>query len=178
MCARDLDLVDAGVRAIEVASVLTQWSMVLLPLAAAVAITRHRLFGIDVLIGRTLVYVPLVGMLGGLYALAVAAFQRVFLSLTGETSDAALLAALFLIAAAVTPLRKALEAAVDSWAGPRGLPLDGRPADRRVVSPSDGGPQAASDPHESPLDPELARVAARVKAELLARRPVTPVGRR
>jgi len=147
----------------EVAVLLTQLSWVLLPLAAAFAITRHRLFGIDVLIGRTLVYVPLVGALGGLYALAVAAFQRVFLALTGETSDAALLVSLFLIAAAVTPLRKALEGAVDSWAR-QGAPADPARADLRGPAMDPDEPDAVPLALAAPLDPEIGKVAASILA--------------
>jgi hypothetical protein len=87
-----------------------------LPVAAAFAITRYRLFGIDRLISRTLVYVPLVGILGGLYAAAVALFQRLFVAITGSPSEVPLLIAVFVIAAAFTPLRKAMEHAVDRWA--------------------------------------------------------------
>jgi hypothetical protein len=87
-----------------------------LPVAAAFAITRYKLFGIDRLISRTLVYVPLVGILGGLYAVAVAVFQRLFVAVTGSPSEAPLLIAVFLIAAAFTPVRKAMEGSVDRWA--------------------------------------------------------------
>jgi hypothetical protein len=99
-----------------VVAALANLGMAALPIAAAFAITRYRLFGIDRLISRTLVYVPLVGILGGLYAAAVALFQRLFVAVTGEPSDAPLLIAVFLIAAAFTPVRKAMEGAVDRWA--------------------------------------------------------------
>jgi hypothetical protein len=102
----------------EVIMALANMSGAAIPVAAAFAVTRYRLFGIDRLISRTLVYVPLMGVLGGLYALAVAVFQRLFTAITGETSDAALLIAVFLIAAAFTPLRQALERAVGRWARP------------------------------------------------------------
>jgi hypothetical protein len=100
----------------EVVMALVNTSGAALPIAAAFAITRYRLFGIDRLINRTLVYVPLVGVLGGLYALAVALFQRLFVTITGSPSEVPLLLAVFLIAAVFTPLRKALEGAVDRWA--------------------------------------------------------------
>lgn len=87
-----------------------------LPVAAAFAITRYRLFGVDRLVSRTLVYVPLLGILGGLYAAAVALFQRLFVALTGEPSDVPLLLATFVAAAAFTPVRKAMEGFVEGWA--------------------------------------------------------------
>jgi hypothetical protein len=100
----------------EVVMALVNTSGAALPIAAAFAITRYRLFGIDRLINRALVYVPLVGVLGGLYAVAVAIFQRLFVAITGSPSDVPLLLAVFIIAAVFTPLRKALEGAVDRWA--------------------------------------------------------------
>lgn len=112
-----------------------QMALVLLPLAAAFAITRYHLFGIDALIGRTMVYVPLMGALGGLYALSVALFQRVFVVLTGGTSDVALFLAVFLIAATFTPLRKALEGAADRWARPAATPASSGSMDAAADEP-------------------------------------------
>jgi hypothetical protein len=83
------------------------------PIAAAFAISRHHLFDIDVLIGRTLVYLPLTALLGGLYTAGIALFQRVFVAMTGETSDAAIVMAMLLVATAFTPLRRWLEAVVE-----------------------------------------------------------------
>ena len=89
----------------------------LVPIAAAVAITRYRLFGIDFFIGRTLVYVPMMAILGGMYTASIAVFQRIFVAVTGETSDAPLVITIFLVAAAFTPVRKGLEGIVDRWVG-------------------------------------------------------------
>lgn len=100
----------------EVIMALTSLSGTALPVAAAFAITRYQLFGIDRLISRTLVYVPLVGILGGLYAVSVALFQRLFVAITGSPSEVPLLISVFLIAAAFTPLRKVMEGAADRWA--------------------------------------------------------------
>jgi hypothetical protein len=83
------------------------------PIAAAFAISRHHLFDIDVLIGRTLVYLPLTALLGGLYTAGIALFQRVFVAMTGETSDAAIVMAMLLVATAFTPLRRWLESVVE-----------------------------------------------------------------
>jgi hypothetical protein len=83
------------------------------PIAAAFAISRHQLFDIDVLIGRTLVYLPLTALLGGLYTAGIALFQRVFVAMTGETSDVAIVLAMLLVATAFTPLRRWLESVVE-----------------------------------------------------------------
>jgi hypothetical protein len=83
------------------------------PIAAAFAISRHRLYEVDILIGRTLVYVPLSATLGGLYTAGIALFQRFFVAITGETSDLAVVMAILVVASAFTPLRKWLESVVD-----------------------------------------------------------------
>src|SRR5579862_381047 len=58
----------------------------LLPVAIGIAILRYRLYDIDVIIRRTVVYVPLTAILAGLYAATTALFQKVFIAVTGERS--------------------------------------------------------------------------------------------
>ena len=84
-----------------------------LPIAIAIAVLKYRLYDIDTLVNRTLVYLPLVGILGGLYAAFVALFQRLFLTFTGSQSDAAVVMTTLVVAGTFTPIRKNLEAAVD-----------------------------------------------------------------
>jgi hypothetical protein len=84
------------------------------PFAVAVAILRYRLYDIDWLISRTLVYGPLTAVLAGLYAAAITLFQKVFFALTGTQSDAAAVVSMLVLAAAFTPLKNALQAAVDA----------------------------------------------------------------
>jgi hypothetical protein len=84
-----------------------------LPIAAAIAITRYRLYNIDRLINRALVYIPLTGILGGLYAAGVALFQRIFVALTGDKSDAAIVLATLVLASLFTPIKNSLQAFVD-----------------------------------------------------------------
>jgi hypothetical protein len=93
--------------------ILAIGALVLVPLSVLVAIARYRLYEIDTLINRTLVYVPLVGIVAGLYAASVALFQRVFVAATGNTSDAAAIISALLLAAVFTPIRKAIEGIVD-----------------------------------------------------------------
>jgi hypothetical protein len=88
-------------------------ALTLMPAAVVVAIRRYRLYEIDVLINRTLVYLPLVGIVAGLYAGLVALLQRVFTAITGNTSDAAAIISALVLAAVFTPLRNAIQAAVD-----------------------------------------------------------------
>jgi hypothetical protein len=87
--------------------------LILVPVAVGIAVTRYRLYEIDRLISRTLVYVPLTAIIAGLYAGVVALLQRVFQSVTGDTSDAAIVISTLILASVFTPLRKWLEGIVD-----------------------------------------------------------------
>jgi hypothetical protein len=85
----------------------------LVPAAVVVAIRRYRLYEIDVLINRTLVYVPLVGIVAGLFAGLTALLQRVFTAVTGDSSDAAAVISALTLAAVFTPFRNWIQAGVD-----------------------------------------------------------------
>ncbi len=84
-----------------------------MPIAIGIAITRYRLYDIDRLINRALVYGSLTAILAGTFTAAVGLAQRIFVALTNETSDAALVGATLVIATLYAPLRKRLEAVVD-----------------------------------------------------------------
>jgi hypothetical protein len=84
-----------------------------LPIAAAIAVLRRRLYDIDLILNRALVYIPLTGILGGLYAAGVAFFQRVFIELTGNRSDMAIIITTLVLASLFTPIRNHLQAFVD-----------------------------------------------------------------
>ena len=88
-------------------------TLILVPGAVLVAVTRYRLYEIDTLINRTLVYVPLVGIVAGLYAACVALLQRLFVAFTGNTSDAAAVISALILATVFTPIRKSIEGMVD-----------------------------------------------------------------
>jgi hypothetical protein len=112
-------LVDVGDTLGDVAALGIQLAMSTFPIAAAAAISRYRLYDVDLLIGRTLVYVPLMAILGGLYTASIAIFQRVFVALTGQTSDVAIVLTVLLVASAFTPLRRYLESRLEKRFAPR-----------------------------------------------------------
>jgi hypothetical protein len=87
--------------------------LALVPIAVGIAVTRYRLYEIDHLINRTLVYVPLTALLAGLYAATVTLLQRLFQSFTGDRSDAAIIISTLILASVFTPIRKWLESVVD-----------------------------------------------------------------
>jgi len=85
----------------------------LIPLSIGVAVLRSRLFDIDVIINRTLVYGSLTAALVTLYFGGVAALQRVFVALTGQQSTLAIVASTLVIAALFNPLRRLVQGFVD-----------------------------------------------------------------
>jgi hypothetical protein len=83
------------------------------PVAAGVAIMRYRLYEIDLLINRTLVYGVLTALLGLVYFGGVTLLQGVFRSLTGQGSTLAVVASTLVIAALFNPLRRRIQAFID-----------------------------------------------------------------
>jgi hypothetical protein len=93
--------------------ILSNVVVAMIPLAIGIAVLRYRLYEIEVIINRTLVYVPLVAIIGGLATALIPLSQRVFMAITGNTSDAAIVLTTLFVASFVTPVRKRLEAAVE-----------------------------------------------------------------
>ena len=87
--------------------------LALMPIAIGIAITRYRLYEIDRLINRTIVYGSLTAILAGVFTAAVGLAQRLFVAVTGQTSDAAIVATTLVVATLYAPLRKRLDAIVD-----------------------------------------------------------------
>jgi hypothetical protein len=83
------------------------------PIAIGVAILRYRLYEIDLIVNRTLVYGTLSAMLIALYFGGIVAFQSVFVALTGQQSTLAIVASTLLIAALFTPLRRRIQSFID-----------------------------------------------------------------
>ncbi|HET9495500.1 MAG TPA: hypothetical protein VFR15_14810, partial [Chloroflexia bacterium] len=92
---------------------LVALSIAAVPVSVGIAILRYRLYDIDLIINRTLVYVPLTGILAGLYSGTVALFQKLFTGITGEKSDAAIVLTTLVLAAAFTPIKNTLQSLVD-----------------------------------------------------------------
>jgi hypothetical protein len=87
--------------------------LLFIPISIGIAILRNRLFDIDILINRTLVYIPLTGILTGLYAASIALFQRLFVAATGEKSDAAIVLTTLVLASTFTPIKNGLQVVAD-----------------------------------------------------------------
>jgi hypothetical protein len=88
-------------------------SFTLVPIAVGIAVLKYRLYEIDIIINRALVYGSLTAMLVALYLGGVVLLQRLFVLLTGERSTLAVVASTLLIAALFTPLRRRIQRFID-----------------------------------------------------------------
>src|SRR5215216_1606725 len=88
-------------------------ALVCFPISIRIAIVRYRLYEIDHIINRTLVYALLTAISAAVYFGAVVLLQRVFVALTGQQSTLAVVASTLVIAALFNPLRRRIQSFVD-----------------------------------------------------------------
>src|SRR5215208_3223248 len=88
-------------------------SLLGVPVFTGIAIVRHRLYDIDLLINRTLVYGSLTAMLVALYLGGVVELQRLLSPVVGDSNGLATVASTLAIAALFNPLRRRVQAFVD-----------------------------------------------------------------
>jgi hypothetical protein len=81
--------------------------------AVGVAILRYRLYDIDVIINRTLVYGTLTTMLVGMYVASIVVLQGLLRALTGHESQLAIVASTLVVAALFNPLRGRIQGFID-----------------------------------------------------------------
>jgi hypothetical protein len=144
--------------------VLREWTYVLmilgissLPIAVLVAITRYRLYEIDRIISRTVAYGALTAVLAGLYAASVRGFNAIFVAVTGQESEGALVLSTLVLATTFTPIKSTLEK-LAARRFPVTQPPSGTQPDPLVTAPHDD------------LDARIEAIARRVAAEVLAER--------
>jgi hypothetical protein len=96
-------------------SLLQNFGYLSLPVCIAIAVLRYRLFDIDVIIRRTIVYSALTGILAALYYSSVVLFQQIVRLLTGQSGQTqlAIVVSTLGIAALFNPLRRRIQSFID-----------------------------------------------------------------
>jgi hypothetical protein len=91
------------------------FSFTLVPIAVGVAVLRYRLYDIDLVINRTLVYGSLTATLVALYFGGVTAIQALLVTLTGQHGlpQLAVVVSTLAIAALFNPLRRGIQSFID-----------------------------------------------------------------
>jgi hypothetical protein len=100
-------------RSVPVSILIMSFSLLGLPILTGIAIVRHRLYDVDLLINRTLVYASLTAMLALVYVGGVVGLQAALRALTGQESTLAIVASTLAIAALFNPLRRRVQGFVD-----------------------------------------------------------------
>jgi hypothetical protein len=89
------------------------WVLLGLPAAVGIAVLRYRLYDIDVVINRTLVYGSLTAALALVYVGSVTGLQQLLSPVVGEGNNLAIVASTLLIAALFGPLRRRVQGFID-----------------------------------------------------------------
>jgi uncharacterized membrane protein len=92
---------------------ITRAILLLVPLSIGIAVLRYRLYDIDVLINRTLIYGTLTGTLALVYVGLVFVMQLFMRGLIDQTNDVAIVVSTLVIVALFQPLRRRIQAIVD-----------------------------------------------------------------
>ncbi|TMB91442.1 MAG: hypothetical protein E6J44_01390 [Chloroflexi bacterium] len=83
------------------------------PLSWAIAILRYRLWDIDILINRTLVYATLTGILALVYVGSILLLQNLLRGIIYQDNDVAMVISTLVIAVLFQPLRRLIQGTID-----------------------------------------------------------------
>jgi hypothetical protein len=98
---------------VSLSQLLSYISFAGVPIAIGFAVLKYRLYDIDIIINRALVYGSLTATLVALYFGGIIVLQRTFVFVTGEESTLAVVASTLAIAALFNPLRRRIQSFID-----------------------------------------------------------------
>jgi hypothetical protein len=87
--------------------------LLLFPIFVAVAILRYRLLEMDLIVNRAVVYATLTAILAGAITAGTLVSRTIFVAITGEKSDTAIIIITLIAASAFTPLKSRLQSFFD-----------------------------------------------------------------
>jgi hypothetical protein len=90
-------------------------SLAVLPVAFAVATLRHRLWNVDLVLNRTLVYVPLTSILTVVYSTTFALSQKLFNTVAGEQPQVVAIFTTIILTTTFSPIKNLLQSLVDRY---------------------------------------------------------------
>jgi hypothetical protein len=93
--------------------ILLTCSLATFPIAAGIAILKYRLYNIDLIVNRTLVYVPLTAILAGVFSVSIDLSQKFFVAATGAQSDAAVVLTTLIVVSSFEPIKSGVQTVVD-----------------------------------------------------------------
>jgi hypothetical protein len=99
--------------ATDIANTIASGSIATLPIAIGIAILKYRLYDIDLIVNRTLVYASLTAVLAVTYLGLVVLLQRITAPITSSESDLAVAGSTLAVAALFRPVRKRLQTVID-----------------------------------------------------------------
>jgi hypothetical protein len=103
----------AGPAWLQVSQMVALISFGLIPVAIGIAVLRHGLYAIDVIVRKTLVYTALIACLALLYIAGVYASQTVVRTISGQSGTLAVTISTLAVALAFQPLRRRIQRTVD-----------------------------------------------------------------
>jgi class 3 adenylate cyclase len=112
---------DAPPIELRLAVVASVGAFIFWPFAVAQAILRHRLYDIDILINRTVLYVSVTAILAAVFAVLSTVSQRAVEALTGQRSELLTISLALAVALGFAPLRRRVQPLVDQLLPGRGL---------------------------------------------------------
>ena len=90
-------------------------SLIVLPITIGLALLRYRLWDVDLIINRSLVYVPLTSILAVIYTTSLTVSQKLFTTISGEQSPAVIIFTTIILTTTFTPIRNWLQNVVDHY---------------------------------------------------------------